>query len=308
MKRREFIAGLLVAATSRHARAQQPAKVHRIAFVTIAVPIAEITEASSFRNVRADIRVPSGADPADFQSVMSGIADPPQPPFPRLLSGRDRSEELAGPLSWSPYYPQTRIDRCSTSSCRYYRLRYKASAALRMLPTSTRAAMEITLAAGVFWAGPHATVLGPGNHLAKIRGRGWKLLARCRIDRQPPAQPWLWRPGYYPSSSEISRSRIATCLRSSHAARASARANGFRWIGVQPGVVQSTGEITVAKVRQVRLSDSGKFFPGRERCRVTRVAAQDPTIRRAPARGMPPGQRAPSMPPRSVRVVAALGS
>src|SRR5215470_1646696 len=40
--------------------------------------------------------------------------------------------------------------------------------------------------------------LRPGNHLAKIRGRGWKLLARCRIDRQPPAQPWLWRPGYYP--------------------------------------------------------------------------------------------------------------
>jgi len=31
MKRREFIAGLLVAATLGHARAQQPAKVHRIA-------------------------------------------------------------------------------------------------------------------------------------------------------------------------------------------------------------------------------------------------------------------------------------
>jgi len=47
MKRREFIAGLLVAASLRQARAQPPAKVHRIAFVTIAVPIAEITETSS---------------------------------------------------------------------------------------------------------------------------------------------------------------------------------------------------------------------------------------------------------------------
>ena len=47
MKRREFIAGLLAAATSRHARAQQPAKVYRIAFVTVAFPIAEITETRS---------------------------------------------------------------------------------------------------------------------------------------------------------------------------------------------------------------------------------------------------------------------
>ena len=53
MKRREFIAGLLVAASLRPARAQQPAKVYRVAFVTIAVPIAEITEASSLRYVRA---------------------------------------------------------------------------------------------------------------------------------------------------------------------------------------------------------------------------------------------------------------
>ena len=53
MKRREFIAGLLVAATLGHARAQQPAKVYRIAFVTVAVPIAEITETSSFPYVRA---------------------------------------------------------------------------------------------------------------------------------------------------------------------------------------------------------------------------------------------------------------
>ena len=281
MKRREFIAGLLVAATSRHARAQQPAKVHRIAFVTIAVPIAEITEASSFRNVRADIRVPSGADPADFQSVMSGIADPPQPPFPRLLSGRDRSEELAGPLSWSPYYPQTRIDRCSTSSCRYYRLRYKASAALRMLPTSTRAAMEITLAAGVFWAGPHATVLGPGNHLAKIRGRGWKLLARCRIDRQPPAQPWLWRPGYYPLQFDdfaLQDRNVLAHLPRGLGARKSkwlqvdwrARCGFSRWSKSPSRKSGECGYPTAAN-----------FFLGREDEGVTRSAAQDPSTRRA---------------------------
>ena len=53
MKRREFIAGLLVAASLRHARAQQPAKVYRIAFATVAVPIAEATETSSFPYVRA---------------------------------------------------------------------------------------------------------------------------------------------------------------------------------------------------------------------------------------------------------------
>jgi putative tryptophan/tyrosine transport system substrate-binding protein len=47
MKRREFITGLLVAATLGHARAQQPAKVHRIAYLTVALPIAEITETSS---------------------------------------------------------------------------------------------------------------------------------------------------------------------------------------------------------------------------------------------------------------------
>src|SRR5262245_26594288 len=52
MKRREFIAGLLVAATLGHARAQQPATVYRIAFVTVALPIAETTENSSFPYVR----------------------------------------------------------------------------------------------------------------------------------------------------------------------------------------------------------------------------------------------------------------
>src|SRR5262245_6815921 len=48
MKRREFIAGLLLAATLRQARAQQPAKVHRIAIFSLAPPIAELTETSSF--------------------------------------------------------------------------------------------------------------------------------------------------------------------------------------------------------------------------------------------------------------------
>src|SRR5262245_1762664 len=47
MKRREFIAGLLVAASLRQARAQQPAKVYRIAIVTLGIPIAEITETSN---------------------------------------------------------------------------------------------------------------------------------------------------------------------------------------------------------------------------------------------------------------------
>ena len=56
MKRREFIAGLLVAATLRHARAQQPAKVHRIAIVTVALPIAEITETSSYREFFQELR------------------------------------------------------------------------------------------------------------------------------------------------------------------------------------------------------------------------------------------------------------
>jgi putative ABC transport system substrate-binding protein len=53
MKRREFIAGLLVAASLRHARAQQPAKVRRIAIITLALPIAEITETSSLPFYRA---------------------------------------------------------------------------------------------------------------------------------------------------------------------------------------------------------------------------------------------------------------
>jgi len=53
MRRREFIAGLLVAATLRHARAQQPAKVHRIALITTTIPVTDITETSSLRLWRA---------------------------------------------------------------------------------------------------------------------------------------------------------------------------------------------------------------------------------------------------------------
>ena len=53
MRRREFIAGLLVAATLRHARAQQPAKVHRIAVIATASPVADLTETSSFPHWRA---------------------------------------------------------------------------------------------------------------------------------------------------------------------------------------------------------------------------------------------------------------
>jgi putative ABC transport system substrate-binding protein len=49
MRRREFIVGLLVAATLRPARAQQPAKVHRIAIITTDVPVTEITETFSAR-------------------------------------------------------------------------------------------------------------------------------------------------------------------------------------------------------------------------------------------------------------------
>jgi putative ABC transport system substrate-binding protein len=43
----------LVAATLRHARAQQPAKVHRIAIIAAAAPVTEITETSSLRLYRA---------------------------------------------------------------------------------------------------------------------------------------------------------------------------------------------------------------------------------------------------------------
>jgi putative tryptophan/tyrosine transport system substrate-binding protein len=53
MKRREFIAGLLIATTLRQARAQQPAKVYRIAIVTVALPMAEITETGNLPNYRA---------------------------------------------------------------------------------------------------------------------------------------------------------------------------------------------------------------------------------------------------------------
>ena len=52
MRRREFIAGLLVAATLRPAQAQQAAKAHRIAIISAAVPVTDITENSSLRLYR----------------------------------------------------------------------------------------------------------------------------------------------------------------------------------------------------------------------------------------------------------------
>jgi putative tryptophan/tyrosine transport system substrate-binding protein len=53
MQRREFIAGLLLAGTLRPARAQQPVKVHRLAVISAAFPVTEITETSSVRFYRA---------------------------------------------------------------------------------------------------------------------------------------------------------------------------------------------------------------------------------------------------------------
>jgi putative tryptophan/tyrosine transport system substrate-binding protein len=47
MRRREFIAGLLVAASMPHAQAQQPTKVYRIAVVSPAMPVALMTEAAN---------------------------------------------------------------------------------------------------------------------------------------------------------------------------------------------------------------------------------------------------------------------
>jgi putative ABC transport system substrate-binding protein len=52
-RRREFIAGLLVASTLRQAWAQQSAKIHRIAVIGAAAPVVEITESSSFNTWRA---------------------------------------------------------------------------------------------------------------------------------------------------------------------------------------------------------------------------------------------------------------
>src|SRR5215469_8427643 len=53
MRRREFIAGLLLAGTMQRVQAQQPAKVYRIAVVSPAIPVAEMTETSPLRNYRA---------------------------------------------------------------------------------------------------------------------------------------------------------------------------------------------------------------------------------------------------------------
>ena len=52
-RRREFIAGLLLVGTTQRAQAQQPAKVYRIAVVSPAAPVAEITETSPHRGWRA---------------------------------------------------------------------------------------------------------------------------------------------------------------------------------------------------------------------------------------------------------------
>jgi putative tryptophan/tyrosine transport system substrate-binding protein len=52
MRRREFIAGLVVTATMRRAQAQQPAKVYRLAFVSVS-PVTEMTEAGGVPAYRA---------------------------------------------------------------------------------------------------------------------------------------------------------------------------------------------------------------------------------------------------------------
>ncbi len=47
MRRREFIAGLLVAATTARAQAQQPAKAYHIAIVHPSASVAEMTAGSA---------------------------------------------------------------------------------------------------------------------------------------------------------------------------------------------------------------------------------------------------------------------
>src|SRR5215475_8694858 len=46
MKRRDFVAGVLLAATIPHAQAQQHSKVYRLAFAAPSTPVNEMTEAS----------------------------------------------------------------------------------------------------------------------------------------------------------------------------------------------------------------------------------------------------------------------
>ena len=46
MRRREFIAGLMIAAATGRARAQQTGRVYRIAFAHQSVPVADINQAS----------------------------------------------------------------------------------------------------------------------------------------------------------------------------------------------------------------------------------------------------------------------
>ena len=51
MRRREFISGLLVAATTGRAQAQQSAKVYHIAIVHPSATVAELTETGTARFV-----------------------------------------------------------------------------------------------------------------------------------------------------------------------------------------------------------------------------------------------------------------
>jgi hypothetical protein len=52
MKRRDFVTGVLLAATFPHAQAQQHSKVYRVALAAPSTPITEMKEASG----QADIR------------------------------------------------------------------------------------------------------------------------------------------------------------------------------------------------------------------------------------------------------------
>jgi putative tryptophan/tyrosine transport system substrate-binding protein len=47
MRRREFIASLLLSAVTPHVHAQQPAKVYRLAIVHPSVPVTEMNETST---------------------------------------------------------------------------------------------------------------------------------------------------------------------------------------------------------------------------------------------------------------------
>src|SRR5262245_6625336 len=53
MRRREFMAGLLLAVATLHAQAQSPQKTYRIAFVSPSAPTAEMNESSDRPTFRA---------------------------------------------------------------------------------------------------------------------------------------------------------------------------------------------------------------------------------------------------------------